>query len=103
MPRARLKVDGLFNDPKFQTLAKDTCPSDKQVLDPFQFNFIIQVMSPSHKEARFRVSGCSWPLCLTLTGSLPQVPGQTVAAHLDGVYFWGASRFNVPQCEPCGS
>ena len=23
--------------------------------------------------------------------------GQTVAAHLDGVYFWGATRFQLPQ------
>jgi hypothetical protein len=26
-----------------------------------------------------------------------QVPGQSVASHLDGVYFWGASRFDFPQ------
>jgi hypothetical protein len=36
-------------------------------LDPFQFNFIIQI------------------------------PGQTVALHLDTPYFWGASRFQLPQ------
>ena len=36
-------------------------------LDPFQFNLIVQL------------------------------PGQTVAAHLDGVYFWGATRFQLPQ------
>ena len=27
----------------------------------------------------------------------PQVPGQTVAMHLDAPYFWGASRVSVPQ------
>jgi hypothetical protein len=43
------------------------CPAQKQVLDPFQFNFILQV------------------------------PGQTVAAHIDGAYFWGATRFQYPQ------
>ena len=26
-----------------------------------------------------------------------QVPGQTVALHLDAPYFWGASRFHFPQ------
>mmetsp|Transcript_8743 Transcript_8743/g.14188 ORF Transcript_8743/g.14188 Transcript_8743/m.14188 type:complete len:337 (-) Transcript_8743:289-1299(-) len=57
----------LFTDDKFVTLAKKVCPSDKQHLDPFQFNFIIQV------------------------------PGQTVATHVDGVYFWGATRFQFPQ------
>ena len=41
----------LFEDPKFHTLARRVCPADKQHLDPFQFNFIVQV------------------------------PGQTVAAH----------------------
>ena len=25
------------------------------------------------------------------------MPGQTVAAHLDGVYFWGATRYQYPQ------
>jgi hypothetical protein len=24
-------------------------------------------------------------------------PGQTVAHHVDGVYFWGATRFEFPQ------
>mmetsp|Transcript_22567 Transcript_22567/g.65622 ORF Transcript_22567/g.65622 Transcript_22567/m.65622 type:complete len:440 (-) Transcript_22567:14-1333(-) len=60
-------VERLFSDGKFLSLARKICPGDKQHLDPFQFNFIIQV------------------------------PGQSVAAHLDGVYFWGASRFNYPQ------
>ena len=32
----------LFADEKFTTLAKQICPADKQHLDPFQFNFIIQ-------------------------------------------------------------
>lgn len=26
-----------------------------------------------------------------------QVPGQTVATHVDGVYFWGATRREFPQ------
>jgi len=25
------------------------------------------------------------------------VPGQTVATHIDAVYFWGATRFQFPQ------
>eukprot|EP01094_Clydonella_sp_ATCC50884_P011068 TRINITY_DN2086_c0_g1_i1.p1 TRINITY_DN2086_c0_g1~~TRINITY_DN2086_c0_g1_i1.p1 ORF type:complete len:431 (-),score=189.18 TRINITY_DN2086_c0_g1_i1:129-1421(-) len=60
-------VDELFAAQHFQEAAKKTCPADKQVLDPFQFNFIVQV------------------------------PGQTVALHVDAVYFWGATRFDVPQ------
>ena len=64
---AYAEVDSLFHDAKFQHAAKTVCPDDKQHLDPFQFNFIIQV------------------------------PGQTVSNHIDGVYFWGASRFQFPQ------
>jgi hypothetical protein len=26
-----------------------------------------------------------------------QVPGQTVPLHVDGAYFWGATRFQMPQ------
>jgi len=57
----------LFATDKFQAAARAVCPSTKQHLDPFQFNFIIQL------------------------------PGQTVATHLDGVYFTGATRFQFPQ------
>ena len=60
-------VEALFHERRFQRAAKAVCPAERQFLDPFQFNFIIQV------------------------------PGQTVAMHLDGVYFWGASRFQFPQ------
>lgn len=57
----------LFDLPQFRRLAAAVCPPHAQVLDPFQFNFIAQV------------------------------PGQTVAAHTDAPYFWGADRFTVPQ------
>lgn len=60
-------VKTLFNSASFQEAAKSVCPRDKTFLDPFQFNFIIQV------------------------------PGQTVALHIDSPYFWGASRFSFPQ------
>lgn len=60
-------VAELFHSEIFQSAAKSVCPKDKQVLDPFQFNFI------------------------------GQLPGQTVALHVDGVYFWGATRFQFPQ------
>lgn len=60
-------VRELFADPEFLSAGREVCPQDKRVLDPFQFNFIIQV------------------------------PGQTVAAHIDGAYFWGATRFQYPQ------
>jgi hypothetical protein len=60
-------VHRLFNSERFQRAAKDICPADQQLLDPFQFNLILQV------------------------------PGQTVPMHVDGVYFMGASRFQFPQ------
>ena len=60
-------VNDLFLRDSFQKVAKEVCPPNKQILDPFQFNFIIQI------------------------------PGQTVALHLDAPYFWGASRFQLPQ------
>ncbi|GMH78284.1 hypothetical protein TL16_g07742 [Triparma laevis f. inornata] len=60
-------VSELFKGKKFRDAAKNTCPSDKQILDPFQFNIIIQL------------------------------PGQTVAQHIDGVYFQSSDRFDIPQ------
>jgi len=60
-------VEKLFENPKFLKFAKSVCPKEKQILDPFQFNFILSV------------------------------PGQTVALHLDAPYFLGATRFQVPQ------
>jgi len=60
-------IRDLFSNQKFLNAAKQVCPSDKQYLDPFQYNFIIQL------------------------------PGQTVAMHIDGPYFWGANRFQFPQ------
>jgi len=60
-------VNSLFKGAKFQTAAGNICPDDKQHLDPFQFNLIVQL------------------------------PGQTVPTHLDAPYFWGASRFQFPQ------
>ena len=60
-------IQRLFGSEKFLTAARGVCPPNKQHLDPFQFNFIVQL------------------------------PGQSVATHIDGVYFWGATRFHVPQ------
>jgi len=60
-------VERLFSDPRFQSLAKAVCPPDSQELDAFQFNFITNL------------------------------PGQTVASHIDAPYFFGADRFHVPQ------
>ena len=60
-------INDLFASDGFQNAAKTICPAEKQYLDPFQFNFIIQV------------------------------PGQTVALHIDAPYFWGASRKEIPQ------
>jgi len=51
-------VKHLFESDNFQKAAKSVCPNDKQTLDPFQFNFIVQVA------------------------------GQTVALHIDSPYFW---------------
>ena len=61
------QIGALFGSDRFQEAAAGVCPPDKQVQDPFQFNFIINV------------------------------PGQTVATHIDGAYFWGANRFYFPQ------
>jgi hypothetical protein len=61
------EVKNLFESDDFQAAAKKICPRNQQHLDPFQFSFIIQL------------------------------PGQTVAMHLDGPYFWGATRFDYPQ------
>lgn len=63
-------IAALFEDPAFVALARRVCPAHKTHLDPFQFNLIVQL------------------------------PGQTVAAHVDGVYFWGATRFQFPQVRP---
>lgn len=60
-------VQTLFSSEKFLSTARKLCPPDQQVIDPFQFNFIVQV------------------------------PGQSVATHLDGVWFWNANRFQIPQ------
>ena len=60
-------IKGMFEDEKFKGAATAVCPKHKQFLDPFQFNFVIQV------------------------------PGQTVALHTDAPYFWGASRQLFPQ------
>lgn len=60
-------IRSLFASETFQKAAREVCPEDKQHLDPFQFNFIVGV------------------------------PGQAVPTHIDGVYFWGASRFSFPQ------
>ena len=60
-------ADDLMKDPKFLDLAKAVCPKDKQYLDPFQFNLVVQV------------------------------PGQTVAAHIDAPYFRRATRRTLPQ------
>lgn len=58
----------LFESEEFTKLAKEVCPSHKQgVLDYFQFNLIVQV------------------------------PGQTVASHIDAPVFYHANRFEFPQ------
>jgi hypothetical protein len=72
--------------------ALGVCPKNKPFLDPFQFNFIMQVIT----------APASPPPLTAICPSLLfpealQVPGQTVAMHLDAPYFWGASRVSVPQ------
>uniref|UniRef100_A0A914EA31 Uncharacterized protein n=1 Tax=Acrobeloides nanus TaxID=290746 RepID=A0A914EA31_9BILA len=57
----------LFLSEKFVKAAQEICPVNKKVIDPFQFNFIIQI------------------------------PGQTVPIHLDAPYFEDATRFQYPQ------
>ena len=60
-------IQALFEEPKFKGAATAICPKHKQYLDPFGFNFVIQI------------------------------PGQTVATHTDAPYFWGANRQRFPQ------
>ena len=36
-------VKDLFESNKFQDAAKSVCPEDSQVIDPFQFNMIVQL------------------------------------------------------------
>ena len=60
-------VERLFGSSRFQAAARSVCPATKQHLDAFQFNYIVQV------------------------------PGQTVALHIDSPYFYGADRFSFPQ------
>jgi hypothetical protein len=57
----------LFTADVFLQHARSVCPPTQQYLEPFQVNFILQV------------------------------PGQTVAIHTDAPYFWGATRFQLPQ------
>eukprot|EP00759_Apiculatamorpha_spiralis_P054425 PhF_6_TR6933/c0_g1_i1/m.10148 len=57
----------LLESPEMVAFARNVCPKGKPYLDPFQFNFVVQV------------------------------PGQTVATHVDAVYFRHASRFHIPQ------
>lgn len=57
----------LLGAPKFQKLATDVCPKEKQLLDPIQLNLVVQL------------------------------PGQTVASHIDAPYFQRVSRFHYPQ------
>ena len=57
----------LFEAPEFQKSAKRICPKHQQTLDPLQFNIIINI------------------------------PGQSVALHIDSVHFWGANRFRFPE------
>jgi hypothetical protein len=66
-PLEHAETARLFADEGFLAAARSVCPAHKPVLDPFQ------------------------------TTLIAQVPGQTVPAHLDGVWFEGASRFHVPQ------
>jgi hypothetical protein len=66
-PSKHAATRDLFGDPKFLSAATSVCPPGKRVLDPFQTNLIVQA------------------------------PGQTVAAHVDAPYYWGANRFHIPQ------
>lgn len=57
----------LLTSPKFTKLAVAVCPAGKTLLDFIQLNLVIQV------------------------------PGQTVASHIDAPYFYHANRFQFPQ------
>uniref|UniRef100_A0A914D412 Uncharacterized protein n=1 Tax=Acrobeloides nanus TaxID=290746 RepID=A0A914D412_9BILA len=63
-------MENLFYSEEFIRSAKKICPINKQVLDPFQFHFIIQI------------------------------PGQTLPVHLDAQYLEHATRFQYPTWLP---
>ncbi|RYH32426.1 hypothetical protein EON65_00580 [archaeon] len=42
-------VKRLFEQENFQRKAQEICPKDQQILDPFQFSFILQVPGQSGK------------------------------------------------------
>jgi hypothetical protein len=68
-------VSALFRSAKFQSVSEAVCPKHKQIIDPFQYNFIINVPgqsvplhldSPSFEggvPARITLSGYLWPWC----------------------------------------
>jgi hypothetical protein len=36
-------IEKLYKSEKFQTSAKNVCPADKQYIQPFQWNILLQV------------------------------------------------------------
>uniref|UniRef100_A0A914DUT2 Sulfite exporter TauE/SafE family protein n=1 Tax=Acrobeloides nanus TaxID=290746 RepID=A0A914DUT2_9BILA len=63
-------LEKLFESEAFIKSAKKICPLHKQILDPFQYHFIIQI------------------------------PGQVLPVHLDAAIFEHASRFQYPTWLP---
>lgn len=57
----------LLEAPEMQKFSLNICPASKKHIVPFQFNYVVQL------------------------------PGQTVASHIDAVYFRHASRLHIPQ------
>lgn len=46
-------MEKLFSSDKFQKAGKETCPKDAQYVDPFQFNYIIQVPGTISKMGQY--------------------------------------------------
>jgi hypothetical protein len=51
-------VQRLFASPTFVGAAQKICPASKPFLDPFQFNFIIQVRAVPPNNVRFNIDCC---------------------------------------------
>ena len=101
MPTMRAVLKSLFSSASYTSAIATVCPN-KPVIDPFQVSVIIQLpgqvtacaVSVVPTRAPRVASGDALPRCLPrLLLSAPQA----VPMHFDAPWFWGASRFTLPQ------
>lgn len=85
-------VAKLFASRQYRDAVQDLCPG-RPLLDPFQMAAIANVRAP-HCTVDVLPQPPSLLCCAVW---LLQVPGQQVATHYDVPWFYGASRFTLPQ------